>query len=95
MVLSNADDGPSKEELLSRGWEFLPREREMLYDLAFDPTEQHDLAACPAMAQAAADLRGRLDRWMAATGDPLLAGGRIDPPPGARVTGALARSPAG
>ena len=95
VVLSNADDGPSKEELLSRGWEFLPREREMLYDLAFDPTEQHDLAACPAMAQAAADLRGRLDRWMAATGDPLLAGGRIDPPPGARVTGALARSPAG
>lgn len=95
VVLSNADDGPSKAELLACGWEFLPREREMLYDLTFDPTEQRNLAAVPAMAQTAADLRGRLDRWMAATGDPLLTGGRIDPPPGARVTGAMARSPTG
>lgn len=95
VVLSNADDGPSKTELLSCGWEFLPRERELLYDLAFDPAEQNNVAARPDMAPVAAALRGRLDRWMAATGDPLLAGGRIDPPPGARVTGAMARSPAG
>ncbi len=94
VVLSNADDSPSKVELLAGGWELLPREREMLHDLTFDPTEQNNLIARREMAQVAADLRGRLDRWMAATGDPLLAGGRIDPPAGARITGAAARSPA-
>ena len=93
VVLSNADDGPSKEELLSRGWDVLPREREMLYDLMFDPTEQHNVVARPDLRPVAADLRSRLDRWMKATGDPLLAG-RVDAPVGARITDAMARSPA-
>ena len=93
VVLSNADDGPSKEELLSRGWDALPREREMLYDLTFDPTEQNNVVAHRDVQPVAADLRSRLDRWMEATRDPLLAGS-LDAPAGARVTDAMARSPA-
>ncbi len=93
VVLSNADDGPSKEDLLSRGWDALPRQREVLYDLAFDPDEQHDVVARPDLRPVAAELRGRLDRWMEATRDPLLAGS-VDAPPGARITDPMARSPA-
>ena len=94
VVLSNADDGPSKEELLSHGWDALPREREMLYDLMFDPAEQNNIVARGDVRRVADDLRGRLDRWMEATGDPLLADGGVDAPTGARITDATARSPA-
>ena len=95
VVLSNADDGPSKEELLFRGWDGLPREREMLYDLMFDPTEQHNVVARPDLRPVAADLRGRLDRWMKATGDPLLAGrgGRAGRSADHRCHGPLAGRP--
>ena len=93
VVLSNADDGPSKEELLSQGWDELPREPEMLYDLVFDPTEQNNIVAHRDVRRVADGLRRRLDRWMEATGDPLLAGS-VDAPAGARITDAMARSPA-
>jgi len=45
-----------------------------LYDLAADPTEQHNLAGNPALAAIERDLDTRLWRWMAATDDPLLRG---------------------
>jgi hypothetical protein len=65
----------------------------MLYDLMFDPAEQNDVVTRRDLRPVAADLRARLDRWMQATGDPLLAGG-VAAPRGARVTDAMARSPA-
>ncbi|HRV94675.1 MAG TPA: hypothetical protein P5526_21125 [Anaerolineae bacterium] len=55
---------------------------EQLYDLMFDPTEAHNLADDPTMAEVLDDMRGRLSRWMQATDDPLLQG-PIAPPPGA------------
>lgn len=45
-----------------------------LYDLAVDPWEQHNLADRGAYSSIAEDLRHRLERWMAETGDPILAG---------------------
>ena len=48
--------------------------REELYDLIYDPGEAANLADSPAHAGALAEMRGRLDRWMRTTDDPLLRG---------------------
>ncbi|MBW3624830.1 MAG: sulfatase [Armatimonadetes bacterium] len=70
--LPNCDDSPSKEVWLSGGWceRVLPVEE--LYDLLFDPNEANDLACNPAYGDVLVEMRGRLDRWMASTDDPLL-----------------------
>jgi N-sulfoglucosamine sulfohydrolase len=83
-VLPNCDDSISKDVWLNYGWrdQIIPRER--LYDLIFDPHETHNLANDQGMASVLADMRGRLDRWMQATHDPLLAG-EVPAPPGAEV----------
>jgi len=83
-VLPNCDDSPSKSVWLDAGWRERPVAEEELFDLAFDPNEAHNLAADPAHAAVLADLRGRLDRWMRATDDPLLRG-PVPAPPGAKV----------
>ena len=46
---------------------------EELFDAAADPLHAHDLAADPAFAADRQRLASALDRWMAETGDPLLA----------------------
>ena len=77
-MLANIDDSPSKSLWLAHGLARRPLAAEELYDLVFDPNEAHNLAharalaADPALDAVLADLRGRLDDWMAATGDPLL-----------------------
>jgi len=73
-VLVNGDDGPSKTYLLQQGWADLRVDEEQLYDLVFDPNEANNLAGDPAHAATLADMRARLDRWMRATGDPILKG---------------------
>ena len=73
-VLPNCDDSLSKDVWLGGGWGERELEAERLYDLIFDPNETDNLAADPAMAETLADMRRRLDRWMAATDDPLLRG---------------------
>ncbi|WP_162606329.1 sulfatase [Jiangella asiatica] len=45
-----------------------------LYDLLTDPAELTDLADDPGHQEVVAGLRGRLERWMTATADPLLDG---------------------
>ncbi len=81
-VLPNCDDGPSKDVWLEHGWRGRPVAAEQLYDLVFDPNESHNLSADPSLATVLAEMRGRLDRWMQATDDPLLCG-PVPLPPGA------------
>jgi N-sulfoglucosamine sulfohydrolase len=73
-LIVNADDTLSKEVLLEYGWMEQPREQEMLFDLAFDPDETNNLVGEARVKHIEDDLRGRLDRWMAETKDPLLDG---------------------
>jgi len=91
-VLPNCDDGPSKTVWLEHGWRRQPTEPEQLYDLVFDPTEHHNLAADAASAPVLAEMRGRLDAWMKRTADPLL-NGPIPLPAGAFATDVDAISP--
>ena len=64
---------------------FAPRKpEEELFDLRVDRWEVNNLAGDPAMAETLTDMRGRLDRWMAATDDPLLRGS-VSAPSGAKV----------
>lgn len=83
-VLPNCDDSPSKSLWLAHGWKDMPVPEESLYDLVFDPGEENNLAADPRHAQALSEMRGRMDRWMTATNDPLLRG-PVKAPAGARV----------
>ena len=66
------DPGPTNDWLAEIGYRERPRETELLYDLWFDPTECHNLAADPDYADVLADLRGRVDAWMRETEDPFL-----------------------
>jgi N-sulfoglucosamine sulfohydrolase len=81
-VLPNCDDSPSKSLWLEHGWRERLLPEEELYDLLFDPGEQNNLAA--SNASALAEMRGRLQRWMKRTDDPLLRG-PVAAPHGARV----------
>jgi len=83
-VLPNCDYSPSKDVWLRRGWGDRAVSDEQLYDLIFDPNECHNLAGGPAVADVLAEMRARLDDWMASTADPLLAG-PVPAPCGARV----------
>jgi N-sulfoglucosamine sulfohydrolase len=83
-VLANCDDSETKELLVEAGWGQRPVAREQLYDLLLDPMEGNNLAAEAECAEPLAEMRGRLDRWMRETEDPLLAG-PVAPPPGALV----------
>src|SRR3954451_4318384 len=81
-VLANCDDSASKELLAEAGWGEQVVAEEQLYDLVLDPNEAHDLSSDPARRSVLAELRGRLERWMRETDDPLL-DGPVAPPPGA------------
>lgn len=83
-VLSNCDDGPSKEEWLAAGWGGRPVPQEQLYDLVFDPLEGGNRALDPAAEPVLEEMRSRLQRWMRATGDPLLQG-PVPAPTGAQI----------
>ena len=83
-VLPNTDDGPSKDLLLRNGWAHREIPQEQLYDLLFDPNEACNLVGDRAYASVLDELRGRLERWMHDTADPLLAG-HVDPPPGVDI----------
>jgi N-sulfoglucosamine sulfohydrolase len=92
-VLANVDDGPTKELFVANGWAERPLPREALYDVLFDPSESDNLAGRSLHAPVLEELRGRLERWMRETDDPLL-DGDVDPPPGAVVNAPDDRSAA-
>ena len=83
-VLPNCDDGPSKDLWLEYGWRERAVPQEELYDLIFDPAEQNNLCAAASAASTLREMRGRLERWMTRTNDPLLKG-PVPAPPGAKV----------
>ncbi|HLX44618.1 MAG TPA: sulfatase [Bryobacteraceae bacterium] len=91
-VLPNCDDGLSKSLWLEYGWKNMVLPEESLYDLVFDPSEQHNLAADIAFKAVLDDMRGRLDRWMHRTSDPIL-NGPIPAPHGALVNNPDGTSP--
>lgn len=91
-VLSNCDDGPSKALWVAHGWAERPIAREQLYDLVFDPVEAGNRVDDPALREVVEALRGQLDRWMAATDDPLLSG-TVARPRGATVNASEDLSP--
>jgi len=73
-VLANCDASQSKDVWLEAGWKDIAPDAEQLYDLAFDPNEVRNLADEAAYAEVLNDMRGRLDRYMRQTDDPLLEG---------------------
>ncbi len=90
--LPNCDDGPSKSLWLEYGWRQRPVAAEQLYDLMFDPHERRNAAGDAAASGVLAEMRGRLDRWMKATRDPLLTG-PVKAPPGATANDPEGTSP--
>lgn len=91
-VLPNCDDGPSKTYLLEHGWADRVLPREALYDLAWDPLEQHNLTEQADLRLVLKDMRRRLEAWMGRTDDPLLRG-PVPAPSGAQVNRADGLSP--
>ncbi|QOY89787.1 sulfatase family protein [Paludibaculum fermentans] len=91
-VLPNCDDGYSKSYWLEQGWKdrYVPREE--LYDLVFDTNETNNLVAHQMVPAPLEELRGRLDRWMKDTDDPLLRG-PVAAPHGAQVNDPAGLSP--
>lgn len=83
-VLPNCDDSPSKSLWLEHGWKNRIEPREQLYDLIFDPGENHNLADDADSAGVLREMRQRLDAWMQRTDDPLLKG-PVRAPKGAKV----------
>lgn len=73
VVLPNCDGSPTKDVWVDRC--DLAVAEEMLFDLVNDPAERHNLAGHAEAATALTEMRGRLERWMEETQDPLLAGG--------------------
>ena len=95
-VLPNCDDSPSKDVWLAHGWRNRAVAPERLYDLVYDPNETHNmvdhLAGNPALGEVLVDLRGRLERWMQETDDPLLYG-PVPAPSGSQVNNTDGTSP--
>ncbi len=76
----NCDGSAVKDTWLEAGWERRQVGEEQLHDLLFDPQEMHNLARDPAAGEALVEMRGRLDKWMHETDDPVLTGDVPAPP---------------
>lgn len=70
--LSNCDDSIVKEQLITQGFQTLNKEPEQLYDLLFDPNEQHNLIKEEGHQEVLEDLRKRLSSWRERTHDHVL-----------------------
>ena len=88
-TLSNVDRSRSKDFFVEAGWHTIPLASEELYDLYVDPEERCNRIADSSLSGITNDLRGRLQRWMEKTNDPLLDGPLVPP------KGVLLNSPEG
>lgn len=94
-VLPNIDAGYTKTYLLKQGLTEQPRSDEMLFDLVFDPMEVNNLADRPGHEEIIVEMRGRLERWMRETDDPLLEAPLDSTPEGKRLDDPDALNPGG
>lgn len=92
VVPANIDDSPAKSFLLEHGLLDKHIERELLFDLYFDPTERNNLVGKPEYQQVYEDLTKRLHEWMVETNDPLLKG-KVEKPAGAVINKRTSISP--
>ena len=73
-VIANCDSGSNKDFWLRHDWQKQIASREELYDTVLDPNDRNNLMDQALHNEVAEEMRGRLDRWMLATEDPLLKG---------------------
>lgn len=84
VVPANIDDSLSKDFLLDNGYLNEIREKEMLFDLYFDPVERVNLVHDERYKDLYEELNIRLEEWMKMTDDPLL-NGKVQKPQRAKV----------
>ena len=89
---AHVDAGPTKDLLRDRGYFEPRRPPELLFDLVDDPLERTNLAGDATYSRVQRSLRQSLERWMQATGDPLL-DGPVAAPVGATLTPVDAYAP--
>ncbi|MGM0603485.1 MAG: sulfatase family protein [Bacillota bacterium] len=83
-VPSNIDDSPSKDFLLDNDFLEQKRDKEMLFDLYFDPQEKNNLIDNDGYHNIYQKLKSKLNKWMEKTDDPLLEG-KVEKPKNAVV----------
>ena len=79
-VLSNCDDGLSKQYWLDNGWKDMILPDEELYNLVFDPNERNNLVTDISKKDILNQMRSRLDKIMKETNDPMQQGFIVAPP---------------
>lgn len=84
IVAANIDDCNSKDFLLEHDYLELEKEKEMLFDLYFDPMEQVNLVDNDRYQEVYQRLKEKLNNWMEETDDPLLEG-KVEKPAGAKI----------
>ena len=84
-ILANCDNSISKKVWHENGWLDDGYDEELLFDLAFDPTEACNRVTDPNCRDVLSTLRTQLQEWMKRTKDPLLQG-PVAAPPNAVVT---------
>jgi len=92
VVPANIDDSLTKDFLIENGYLDETKEREMLFDLYYDPVERVNLIGDERYQDVYQDLNSRLEKWMRDTDDPLLAG-KVEKPAGAIVNKSTCISP--
>ncbi|MBN1676223.1 MAG: sulfatase [Kiritimatiellae bacterium] len=80
------DRGPTDAMMRAYGWAERPQPEEELHDLVFDPHEAANVIDDPRYAEAAAEMRRRLETWMEETDDPVRHDA-VPPPPDAAEKG--------
>lgn len=84
-VLSNIDECAGKTLLIDNGLRNCIDEKIQLYDLFFDPNEQHNLVGDRRYYCILSDMEKRLNGWMEKTDDPIIRYGKINRPKKALV----------
>lgn len=85
-VMPNCDNGIAKKVWYDAGWENMKQDKEMLFDLMFDPNETSNLIDNPEYADVVDSLKTKLHDWMVRTNDPFLKSDVLQPENPALVT---------